>query len=465
MASRPERMLASATMLLACAGAVRSPAVATGGRRAAVRMATTAGARAGTSTAHLGAALRSQFPALRQTVYDGRPLVYLDSAATSQKPSVVIDALSDFYERDNSNVHRGAHALSIRATNAYEAARDKLAAFVNANSRREIVFTRGATEAINLVAATWGDANVRAGDEIVVSEMEHHANIVPWQLLAKRTGATVRFARLDPAGGGFDVEHMLSLIGPRTKMVAFSHVSNVLGSVAPVPRLVAAARAVGAAVLLDACQSVPHMPVDVQALGVDFLVASGHKMCGPTGIGFLWGRLDVLQGMPPYQSGGEMIDQVTTTGSTFAEPPGRFEAGTPAIAQAVGLGAAVDYLTSLGMANVEAHELELATYLHERLSAIDGLTVYGPPKGVARAALAAFNVEGIHANDLSTFIDQDGVAIRAGNHCAQPLHASLGVSSSARASLYMYNTREDVDALVASIVATQQLFKQLGGAA
>lgn len=452
--------MAAGLMFVLAAGAARGPGAASVGRRVAVRMATTAGAR--TSTAHLGAALRPQFPALQQTVYDDRKLVYLDSAATSQKPSVVINAVRDFYEQDNANVHRGAHALSIRATNAYEAARDKVASFVNAKSRREIVFTRGATEAINLVAATWGDANVRAGDEIVVSEVEHHANIVPWQLLAQRTGATVRYARLDPAGGGFDVEHMLSLIGPRTKMVAFAHVSNVLGSIAPVPRLVAAAHAVGARVLLDACQSVPHMPVDVQSLDADFLVASGHKMCGPTGIGFLWGKLEVLETMPPYQSGGEMIDQVTITGSTFAEPPGRFEAGTPAIAQAVGLGAAVDYLAGLGMASVEAHEHELATYLVERLSSVDGITIYGPPRGVERAALAAFNVEGIHSNDLSTFIDQDGVAIRAGHHCTQPLHTALGVSSSARASLYVYSTHEDVDALVESIVSTQQLFKQIG---
>mmetsp|Transcript_17574 Transcript_17574/g.54640 ORF Transcript_17574/g.54640 Transcript_17574/m.54640 type:complete len:427 (-) Transcript_17574:131-1411(-) len=422
---------------------------------------TTAGAPV--STAHLGAALRAQFPALHQTVYDGRPLVYLDSAATSHKPLAVIEAVREFYERDNSNVHRGAHALSIRATNAYEAARDKLAAFVNAASRREIVFTRGATEAINLVAATWGEMNVRAGDEIVISEIDHHANIVPWQLLAQRAGATVRYARYDASTGGMDAEHMISLIGPRTKLVAFAHVSNVLGSIAPVHRLVAAARAAGAAVLIDGCQSVPHMPVDVQALGADFYVASGHKMCGPTGIGFLWGRLDVLETMPPYQSGGEMIDQVTLEGSTFASPPGRFEAGTPAIAQAVGLGAAVDYLAGLGMANVEAHEHDLARYLVERLSAVDGLALYGPPRGEARAALAAFSVAGVHANDLSTFIDQDGVAIRAGHHCTQPLHAALGISASARASLYVYSTRADVDALVESIVSTQRLFAQLGG--
>ncbi|KAJ1626326.1 cysteine desulfurase [Pavlovales sp. CCMP2436] len=423
-------------------------------------MAATA-ARGSVSTAHLGAALRSQFPALRQTVYDGKPLVYLDSAATSQKPQVVIDAVTNYYEHDNANVHRGAHALSIRATNAYEAARDKVAAFVNAASRREIVFTRGATEAINLVAATWGVQNVGAGDEIVISEVEHHANIVPWQLLAQRAGAVVRYARVDGATGGIDVAHFKSLINPRTKMVAFPHVSNVLGWIAPVAELVAAARTVGAHVLIDACQSVPHMPVDVQALGADFVVASGHKMCGPTGIGFLWGRLDVLEGMPPYQSGGEMIDQVSIHGTTFAEPPGRFEAGTPAIAQAVGLGAACDFLTSLGMESVEAHEHELAIYLTERLATVEGLTLYGPPAGSPRAALAAFSLQGVHANDLATFVDQDGVAIRAGHHCTQPLHTALGIGASARASLYLYSTREDVDALIESIRSTQELFKQL----
>jgi cysteine desulfurase/selenocysteine lyase len=452
--------MAAAFLMVLASAAARGPLALGGARRVCTRMAATTAAS--TTTAHLGAALRSQFPALQQTVYDGKPLVYLDSAATSQKPRAVLDALQGFYEHDNANVHRGAHALSVRATNAYEAARDKLAAFINASSRREIVFTRGATESINLVAATWGDANVRAGDEIVVSVVDHHANIVPWQLLAQRTGATVRFARLDANLGGFDTEHMLSLIGPRTKLVAFAHVSNVLGGIAPVHTLVAAARAVGAAVLIDACQSVPHMPVDVQALGADFVVASGHKMCGPTGIGFLWGRLEVLEGMPPYQSGGEMIDTVAIEGSTFAPPPGRFEAGTPSIAQAVGLGAAVDYLTELGMANIEAHEHELASYLHDQLSAIDGLTIYGPPRGSPRAALAAFNVAGVHANDLATFIDQDGIAIRSGHHCTQPLHTAIGVSSSARASLYLYSTREDVDALVASILSTKELFKQLG---
>lgn len=446
-------------LMLAVTSTARG-ALAPGARRACVRMATSA--PTGLSTAHLGGALRAQFPALHQTVYDERPLVYLDSAATSQKPRVVLDALSHFYERDNSNVHRGAHALSVRATDAYEAARDKVAAFVNAASRREIVFTRGATEAINLVAATWGEVNVGPGDEIVVSEIEHHANMVPWQLLAARKGATVRYARLDAAAGCVDYAHMKSLVGPRTKLLAFPHVSNVLGCVAPVDELVAAARAVGAAVLIDGCQSVPHMAVDVQRLGADFLVASGHKMCGPTGIGFLWGKLAVLEGMPPYQSGGEMIDEVSIRGTTFAQPPGRFEAGTPAIAQAVGLGAACDFLSALGMANVEAHEHELADYLHSRLSALDGVTVYGPPAGEQRAALAAFNVAGVHANDLSTFIDQDGIAIRAGHHCTQPLHAALGVSATARASLYVYSTREDVDALVESIVATQRLFASLG---
>lgn len=454
-------------MLLLAASVARGAAAARGFAphgvgRASARSSVRAAATTSVDVSHLGAALRAEFPVLHQQVYE-RPLVYLDSAATSQKPRSVLSAMDQYYERDNSNVHRGAHALSARATDAYEAARDAVARFVRAPSRREIVFTRGATEAINLVAATWGSQNIGAGDEIVLTVAEHHANIVPWQLLAERVGATVRYAQLDPATGGVDVEHLLGLLGPRTKLVAFAHVSNVLGSVAPVRRIADAAAAVGARTLLDACQSVPHMPTDVSQLGVDFLVASAHKMCGPTGIGFLWGRLELLEAMPPYQSGGEMIDEVTLDGSTFAPPPGRFEAGTPAIAEAVGLGAAVEFLEGLGMEAVEAYELQLGAHLHERLSALPGVRVLGPPAGVPRAALAAFVVDGVHANDLATFVDQDGIAIRAGHHCAQPLHAALGLSSSARASLYCYSTAEEVHALVESISATQKLFEGIAG--
>mmetsp|Transcript_13882 Transcript_13882/g.35996 ORF Transcript_13882/g.35996 Transcript_13882/m.35996 type:complete len:459 (+) Transcript_13882:28-1404(+) len=450
------------SMLLAASAArgayTARPSVARHVSRATCKSPVIATATASVDVSHLGAVLRTEFPALDQTVYDERPLVYLDSAATSQKPWTVLRAMETYYERDNANVHRGAHALSARATDAYEAARDAVARLVRAPSRREIVFTRGATEAINLVAATWGTQNVAAGDEIVITVAEHHANIVPWQLLAQRVGATVRFARLDAATGGVDVEHLLSLIGPRTKLVAFAHVSNVLGSIAPVRRIADAAAAVGARTLLDACQSVPHMPIDVAELGVDFLVASAHKMCGPTGIGFLWGKLELLESMPPYQSGGEMIDEVTVDGSTFAPPPGRFEAGTPAIAEAVGLRAAVEFLEGLGLEAVEGYEMQLGAYLHERLSALPGVRVLGPPAGVPRAALATFTVDGVHANDLATFVDQDGIAIRAGHHCAQPLHAALGLTSSARASLYCYSTQKEVDTLVESIAATQRLF-------
>lgn len=313
---------------------------------------------AGTGAARLGPAIRADFPLLEQQVHDGVPLVYLDSAATSQKPAVVLEAMARHQERDNANVHRGAHALSVRSTDAYEAARDKVAAFVGAASRDEVVFTSGATEAINLVAQTWGRANLGEGDEVVLSVAEHHSNIVPWQLLAAERGVVLRYARLN-ATEQLDLPHLLTLLGPRTKLVAVQHVSNVLGAVAPVGEIVAAAQGVGARVLLDACQSVPHMPVDVGRLGVDFLVASGHKMCGPTGVGFLWGRGEVLEGMPPWQGGGEMIDQVSVDGSTFLPPPARFEAGTPAITQAIGLGAACDYLRTLGMEAVEEYEHEL----------------------------------------------------------------------------------------------------------
>lgn len=414
------------------------------------------------ASARFGAALRPDFALLHQSIWD-KPLVYLDSAATSQKPAAVVDAMTYHLAHDNSNVHRGAHTLSTRATDAYEGARDKVAAFVNAADRREVVFTRGATEAINLVAQTWGRAELGEGDEVVLTVMEHHSNLVPWQLLARERGFTLKFGRLD-ARECLDEAHVLSLITPRTKLVAMAHVSNTLGCVNPVEAVVARAREVGAAVLLDACQSVPHMPVDVQALDVDFLVASGHKMCGPTGIGFLYGKLARLEAMPPWQGGGEMIDQVSLDDVSFAPPPGRFEAGTPAITQAIGLGAACDYLSALGMGEVEAYEHELAEYLYAQLAGIDGLRAYGPDPadGAPRAALCAFNVDGLHASDLATFVDQDGIEIRAGHHCTQPLHDSLGLSAgSARASLYVYNTREEVDALVASVKSTVEMFAAL----
>lgn len=403
-------------------------------------------------------------------------LVYLDSAATSQKPTAVTDAVTRYYERANSNVHRGAHALSREATEQYEAARDKVAAFIGAG-RNEIVFTAGATEAINLVATSLShtcgrapaDARelyLREGDEIVITEAEHHSNIVPWQMAAARTGATLKYVPACPATGGFDLEAFRALVGPATKFVSVQHVSNVLGSITPVDAIVEIVRseaAPGAMILLDACQSVPHMGVNVTALGVDFIAASGHKMCGPTGIGFLWGKEDVLNSMAPYQGGGEMIDEVRMERSTYAPAPARFEAGTPAIAQAIGLGAAIDYLTGLGMARIHAYEGELARYLRRRLAGVAGVTVLGPPAGTERAALCAFVAGAVHPSDLGTFLDVEGVAIRAGHHCCQPLHRALGHSHSARASLYFYNTKDDVDEFIRTLEETLRFFGSLGG--
>ncbi|CAJ1960923.1 unnamed protein product [Cylindrotheca closterium] len=388
------------------------------------------------------------------------PLVYLDSAATSQKPKQVVDSISQYYEKTNSNVHRGAHTLSRQATTAYENARDSIASFINSNSRNEIIFTRGASEAINLVASSYGRANLKPGDEIVITEMEHHSNIVPWQMIAKESGATLRYAPIDFEKGGMDVDHFISLFNEKTKIVAFQHVSNVMACVNPVKDIVKEVRAKApeAVILLDACQSVPHMKVDVQDLGVDFLAASGHKMCGPTGIGFLWGKENILNSMPPYMGGGEMIDQVTMEESTYAPAPARFEAGTPPIAQAVGLGASIKYLEDIGMDNVQAYEHEIAAYMHRRMSEVDKVNVLGPPVGEDRAAVCAFYVDGVHPSDLSTFLDMEGVAIRAGHHCCQPLHQAKGISHSARASLYIYNTKEDVDYFIEKLDSTIKFF-------
>jgi len=414
-------------------------------------------------TSEMGATLRSDFAILDQSVWDGKPLSYLDSAATSQKPQAVLAEMTRHLEADNANVHRGAHLLSARSTESYEGARDKVARFIGATDRREVIFTRGATEAINLVANTWGAANLQSGDEIVLSVMEHHSNLVPWQLLAKRTGVVIKYAQLDDRET-LDVAHLGTLITSRTKLVSIAHVSNTLGCVNPAAEIAEMAHAVGAVLMLDACQSVPHMPVDVDALGCDFLVASGHKMCGPTGIGFLWGRVELLEAMPPWQGGGEMIDTVTFDTVTFAPPPGKFEAGTPAITQAIGLGAACDYLMNIGMEKVEAYEHELAVYLHQKLSTIPGIRIYGPDPaetGTPRAALCAFNIEGLHAADLATFLDQEGIAIRAGHHCTQPLHSLLGAAGSARASLYIYNSRAEVDSLCEAITETVTMFAEL----
>jgi cysteine desulfurase/selenocysteine lyase len=423
---------------------------------------------ASTATASMGERTRGDFPILKRTITDQEtPVIYLDSGATSQKPQDVLDVLQSYYERTNSNVHRGAHTLSREATSAYEAARDKVAHFVNAYSRNEIVFTSGATEAINLVAHSYGRANLVAGDEIVLTVAEHHANFVPWQLLAQEKNLNLKFVHLDPETGGINVNELEGYLNERTKIVAFQHVSNVLACINPVKEIVQKVRrhAPHAAIVLDACQSLPHMVVDVQDLGVDFLAASGHKMCGPTGIGFLWGKEQLLNEMPPWKSGGEMIDQVTLESVTFQAAPGRFEAGTPAIAQAIGLGAAIDYLEKIGMKDIEEYEHELAEYLYEQLQTVPGLTLLGPKDPKKRAALCAFYHESIHPSDLSTFLDMDGIAVRAGHHCCQPLHAELGIPHSARASCYFYNTKEDIDALIASLKRTVDFFAGLDNAA
>ncbi|GMI84161.1 chloroplastic NIFS-like cysteine desulfurase [Hibiscus trionum] len=407
----------------------------------------------------LGHSTRPDFPILHQEV-NGSKLVYLDNAATSQKPTAVLKALQNYYESYNSNVHRGIHYLSAKATDEYELARKKVAAFINASDSTEIVFTRNATEAINLVAYSWGLSNLRPGNEIVLSIAEHHSAIVPWQIVAQKTGAVLKFVSLDENEVP-DVEELRETISERTKLVVVHHVSNVLGSVLPIEDIVIWAHAVGAKVLVDACQSVPHMVVDVQGLDADFLVASSHKMCGPTGIGFLFGKSNLLSGMPPFLGGGEMISDVFLDHSTYAEPPSRFEAGTPAIGEAIGLGAAIDYLSGIGMQKIHDYEMELANYLYEKLCSVPNIRIYGPKPSdnIHRAALCSFNVENIHPTDLATFLDQQhGVAIRSGHHCAQPLHRHLGVNASARASLHFYNTREDVDEFIRSLDDTVSFF-------
>ena len=407
--------------------------------------------------------VRAEFPILSRQI-NGKPLVYLDNAATSQKPQVVLQAMERYYHRSNANVHRGAHTLSREATEAYEASRVKVARFINAASDREIVYTRNATEAINLVAYSWGMRILQSGDEIILSVMEHHSNLVPWQFVAQRTGAVLKFVRLT-ATGEFDFDHYESLLGDRTKLVATVHVSNMLGCISPVARIVERAHHYGAKVLIDACQSIPHMPLDVQALNCDWLVASGHKMCAPTGSGFLYGKEELLLSMPPFLGGGEMIADVTLECSTYADLPHKFEAGTPAIAEAVGLGAAVDYLTEIGMETIHAHEQELTDYLLKGISAVEGSTTYGPTwdssGAIARAGLVSFTVEGIHANDIAALLDEDAVAIRSGHHCTQPLHHELGVVATARASVYFYNTRAEIDAFLNALKSTVEFFSAM----
>jgi cysteine desulfurase/selenocysteine lyase len=413
------------------------------------------------------ARIRKDFPILDRQVRGGQPLIYLDSANTSQKPRQVIDAISTFYERHNANIHRATHELSEEATAAYEGARIKVAGFIGAADESEVVFTKNISEAINLVAYSMGNASsgfpaperfrLGPGDEIVVTEMEHHSDLVPWQLLCQRTGATLRWFEVTPEGR-LDLSTIDELISERTKLVALVHQSNVLGTVNPVRQIAAAAHAVGALVLADAAQSVPHMPVDVQELGADFVGFTGHKLCGPTGIGVLWGRRELLDEMPPFLGGGEMIETVWIDHSTFAPPPHKFEAGTMPIAEAAGLSAAIDYLGEVGLDAVHAHEQSLLADALTQLRDISGLRILGPDQPTDRGTAISFEVDGVHPHDVSQVLDELGIAVRAGHHCAWPLHRKLGVQASTRASFYLYNTHEEVTALAMGIRQAQKFF-------
>jgi len=394
----------------------------------------------------LAALTRPDFPLLAQTACLGQPLIYLDHAATSQKPRQVLEALQHYYDHDNANVHRGAHQLSARATEGFEGARAKAAAFIGASSPNEIVFTRNASEAINLVARSWGEANLRPGDEVLLTVMEHHSNLVPWQLLAQRTGCVLRHAGVT-AEGSLDLDDLRSQLSERTRLVSLVQVSNTLGCLNPIAEVAQLAHGVGALLLVDACQSLPHLPVDVAALGADFLVGSSHKLCGPTGMGFLWGREALLEAMPPFLGGGEMIQDVYLDHSSWAGLPHKFEAGTPAIGEAIGMGAALDYLNAIGLERIHAWEQQLTARLFARLQAVEGLTVLGPTpeQQPHRGALAAFHVEGVHAHDIAALLDSAGICIRSGHHCTQPLHRHYGLSASARASLSFTTTPEEID--------------------
>jgi len=399
------------------------------------------------------AKIRADFPILAREVH-GKPLVYLDSAASAQKPKLVLDTIARAYGHDYANVHRGAYYLSETSTAAYEAAREKIRAFINAGSLKEVIFTKGATEAINLVAATWGRTFLKAGDEIVLTAAEHHSNIVPWQLLRDAVGCELKIVPVAP-DGSIGIEAFANVIGPKTKLVAVAHVSNVLGTVLPVQAIAELAHGVGAKLLLDGCQGIVHEHVDVRALGCDFYVFSGHKLYGPTGIGILWARAELLEAMPPYQGGGDMIDTVTFAKTTWAPPPAKFEAGTPPIAEAIGLGAAVDYLNSIDRAAASAHEHALLRYAMSSLSQIPGLRLIGTAPG--KAAVQSFVMDGAHPHDLATILDRSGVCVRAGHHCAQPLMDVLGVSATTRASFAIYNTMAEVDALVAALRKAQEV--------
>ncbi len=412
---------------------------------------------------NLAALTRPDFPLLADSACLGQPLIYLDHAATSQKPRQVLEALEHYYAHDNANVHRGAHQLSARATDAFEGAREKTATFVGAATPREIVFTRNASEAINLVARSWGDAFLRPGDEILVTVMEHHSNLVPWQQLALRTGAVLRHAGLTESGE-LDLEDLRGKLSERTRLVSVVQISNTLGCLNPIAAIARLAHEAGALLLVDACQSLAHLPVNVQALGADFLVGSSHKLCGPTGMGFLWAHEALLEAMPPFLGGGEMIQDVYLDHSTWAELPHKFEAGTPAIGEAVGMGAALDYLRGIGLERIHAWEQRLTRRLFARLQAIEGLRVLGPTpeQQPDRGALAAFTVEGLHANDIAALLDASGICIRSGHHCTQPLHRHYGIAGSARASLSFTTSFEEIDRLAEELASSVAFLREHG---
>jgi cysteine desulfurase/selenocysteine lyase len=400
--------------------------------------------------------IRSEFPTLDQTI-NGKPLVYLDNAATSQKPRAVLDVIDQYYERDNANVHRGIHELSRRATIAYEKAREKVAPWINAPDPSEIIWTRGTTEAINLVAMAWGLDNIGEGDEILISVLEHHSNIIPWQMLAKRQGAKLKYIEIDEQGR-LILDDLPELLSDRTRLVAVSHVSNALGTINPIKEIAAAAHEAGAIVVVDGAQGAVHTRVDVQDLDVDFYAFSGHKLCGPTGIGVLWGRKALLEEMSPYQGGGEMIHIVGRDESSWAAVPHKFEAGTPNIAGAIGMGAAVDFLSEIGIDAIEKHERDLMAYAIEKVGAVPGIRIFGPESLDEHSAVLSFTMGDAHPHDISTILDSDGVAVRAGHHCAQLVMKHFGVSATARASFYLYNTRQDVDRLVESLDQVRSIF-------
>lgn len=403
--------------------------------------------------------VRADFPILHQQVH-GKSLVYLDNGATAQKPRAVIDALVHYYERDNSNVHRGLHALSMRATDGYEGARARIAKFINAADPAEIIFTRGTTESINLVARSWGQAHLQPGDVVLTTEIEHHSNLVPWQQAARASGATLKYLPVLGADGegGLDLAALDHLLTPQVKLFAFTHISNTLGTIIPAAEFCRRARAVGAVTVIDAAQSIGHTPLDVQALGADFVAFSGHKMCGPTGIGVLYGRRALLDKLAPDETGGGMVVNVTYEGATWKPTPERFEAGTPNVADAIALGVACDYLDALGREHIAAHDAVLARVAMEKLSTLPGIRIIGPRVGAERSGLVSFAFADVHAHDIVTFADEDGVALRGGHHCNQPLMRKLGLTSTTRASFYLYNTEEEIDRLVAALRRTLTFF-------